>query len=118
VGIREGLNKKKGLSVGLATAFVLIAVLALVQQFRPVKRANLAQAYYTDDDGKTWFADSAFLIAPFDHNGKTAVIAEVYTYDNGSKQFCAYVAKYNDQTNAAWTRPSRKRRPKANRLPP
>jgi hypothetical protein len=98
VGIREGLNKKKGLSVGLAAAFVLIAVVALIQQFRPVKKANLAQAFYSDDDGKTWFTDSAFLIAPFDHNGKTAVIAEVYTYDNGSKQFCAYVAKYNDQT--------------------
>jgi hypothetical protein len=52
-------------------------------------------AYLTDDDGKTWYADSAYSVPPIDHNGKTAVFAEVYTYDDGSKQFCAYLEKYS-----------------------
>ncbi len=41
---------------------------------------------YSDDDGKTWFADSVYRVAPFDHNGKTAVAAQIYTYEDGRKE--------------------------------
>lgn len=50
--------------------------------------------YFSDDDGKTWFKDSSYNIAPFDHNGKTAVIAKIFNYDDGSKEFCAYLTEY------------------------
>jgi len=96
MGIREKLSTQKVVSGGIAALLLAISALLLISQFHTPRRAKLSEAYYSDDDGQTWFADSAFQVPPFDHNGKTAVIAEVYTYDNGSKQFCAYLAKYTD----------------------
>jgi hypothetical protein len=95
--LRKGLadNKRVGVAVGIA--LILIAGVSLAIQFWPQRRPNLAMAYFTDDDGQTWFRDSLANVAPFDHNGKTAVIAEVYTYDNGNKEFCAYLAKFTPE---------------------
>ena len=92
--IRRALHGKPWAGIGAAIFMFLVAGLILVHQYWPEKKANLAQAYLTDDDGKTWYTDSAYSVPPIDHNGKTAVFAEVYTYDGGSKQFCAYVQKY------------------------
>jgi hypothetical protein len=94
--IRKKLADDKKMGVAVAIALLAIAALALAFQFWPQRKPNLAMAYYSDDDGQSWFKDSAFRVAPFDHDGKTAVMAEVYTYDNGGKQFCAYLAKYTD----------------------
>jgi len=93
--IRKTFQEKPVVGILAASLMVLIAAAIIFQQFRPEKKANLAQAYLTDDDGKTWFTDSAYSVPPLDHNGKTAVFAEIFTYDNGSKQFCAYLEKYN-----------------------
>jgi hypothetical protein len=95
--VRTTLNEKKQLSTVAAVGFVLLGAIVLAYQFWPQKKANLGQTYFTDDDGKTWFADSSYRVAPFDHNGKTAVIAEIYNYDSGSKTFCAYLAKYTPE---------------------
>ena len=97
MGLREKLKEKPSLALGAAVFFVLLAAGNLVNSYWPEKKADLYQAYYTDDDGQTWFADSAFLVPPFAHGGKTAVVAEVYTYDDGKKQFCAYVAQFTPE---------------------
>jgi hypothetical protein len=94
--IRSKLANDKIVGVGIGIGLIVLAAVALTYQFWPQRKADLAQAYYTDDDGATWFADSAYKIAPFDHNGKTAVIAQVFSYDDGSKKFCAYMSKYTD----------------------
>jgi hypothetical protein len=44
------------------------------------------KACYTDDDGKTWFVDSAYKVVPFDHDGNQAFRALVFTYANASKK--------------------------------
>jgi hypothetical protein len=87
-------KKKKLWLTGAAAALVLVAAYFLFSQVRPPKQANLNLAYYSDDDGQSWFSDSNLLIPPFDHNGKQAVSAQVYTYAGGSKKFCAYLLKY------------------------
>jgi len=92
--IRRSLQQKPIFGVAIAIFLVLMASAILARQYWPQKKANLSEAYFTDDDGNTWFNDSAFLVPPFDHNGRTAVFAEIYTYDNGAKKFCAYEAKY------------------------
>lgn len=51
-------------------------------------------AYYTDDDGQTFFVDSVYRVPPFDHNGKTAVRAMRMTYDDGKKDFVAYLQRF------------------------
>jgi hypothetical protein len=98
MGIREQISAQKIVPAAIAVVLMAVAVFILLQQFRQPAKANLSQSFYSDDDGQTWFADSAFQVPPFGHNGKTAVSALIYTYDNGSKKFCAYLAKYNDST--------------------
>jgi hypothetical protein len=95
--IRSKLASEKTTGTFFAVGLIVVAAIALLYQFWPHKKADLSMAYYTDDDGATFFEDSSFKIAPFDHNGKTAYIAEVYTYDDGSKKFCAYLAKYTPE---------------------
>jgi hypothetical protein len=97
MGIREKLKESPSTAAGAAAIFVLVAVAIIVHSFWPEKKADLSQAFYTDDDGKTWFADSTYLVTPFDHNGKTAVVAQIYSYDDGKKQFCAYLAQFTPQ---------------------
>jgi hypothetical protein len=94
MGIREKLREKPVMGRAAAVALVVIAGLVLAKTYWPEKKADLSQAYYSDDDGATWFKDSAFRVAPFDHNGRPAVVAHVYTYDEGKKQFCAYLARF------------------------
>jgi hypothetical protein len=50
------------------------------------------QAFFTTDDGATYFADDASKMTPFDHNGKPAVLAHVYQA-NG-KRWVAYLEQY------------------------
>jgi hypothetical protein len=68
----------------------------MARQFWPQKKADLSQSYFTDDDGASWYVDSEYLVPPVDHNGKTAVFAQVYSYAKGDKQFCAYMTRYSD----------------------
>jgi hypothetical protein len=54
---------------------------------RPVKD------FYTVDDGATLFADKMETLPPFDHEGKPAVRAGVYSYDGGKTHFVAWLQK-------------------------
>jgi len=96
-GIRQRIGEKKGAGVALGVGLILVAAIALAVQHMPEKKADLNQAFFTTDDGETWFADSAYRVAPFEHAGKEAVIAQVYSYAGGNKQFCAYLAKYTPE---------------------
>jgi hypothetical protein len=54
-----------------------------------------AQAYFTTDDGATYFADDAKKTAPFDHNGKEAVQCFVFTSDGGKTRFVGYLQRFS-----------------------
>ena len=98
MGIRETLSQQsRKIQLAFAGALLLVAAVALTLQFKTEHRANLSQAFFTDDDGKTWFADDAARIPPFEHKGKIAVSAQVFSYADGKKQFCGYMAKYTDE---------------------
>jgi hypothetical protein len=100
MGIRRVIQGKPLAGVGMAVLLLFLAGAILARQFWPEKRAKLSQAYYSDDDGQTWFQDSVYRVAPFDHNGRNAVIAEIYNYDDGSKEFCAYLAKFTPEAKS------------------
>lgn len=53
-------------------------------------------AFFTTDDGATYFTDSLSKIPPFDHGGKTAVRAFVVSSDGGAHRWVAYLGKYSD----------------------
>jgi hypothetical protein len=95
--IRKGISENRKLGTALGLILVLIACAAITYQFWPAKKAKLAMAYFSDDDGATWFTDSLDHVPPFDHNGKEAVRAGIFTYDDGSKKFCAFLEKFTPE---------------------
>ncbi len=55
------------------------------------------QAYYSVDDGQTFFADDINLVPPFEKDGKMAVRAHVFTCDGGKTPFVAYLERYTPE---------------------
>ena len=49
----------------------------------PGWKPSPGSAFYTTDDGATLFTDGADRLPPFDHDGKAAVMAAVFSCDNG-----------------------------------
>ncbi len=62
------------------------------------------QFFFTTDEGKTLFADSATLKPPFQHEGKVAYRAHVYSIDNGKTTFVAYLSKWSPIANESLLR--------------
>ncbi len=92
MGIRETINKKRGWSIAAAAAILAIAGVILARTFWPEPKPQLDRAYYTDDDGQSYFEDSMYLVPPFDHGGKTAVRAMVYR--RGYSGYVAYEQRF------------------------
>jgi hypothetical protein len=92
MGIRERLNKSKWMVLSITIAFVAIASVSVAYQLignRP--HGTALDAFYSDDDGHTWFTDSGSLLPPFDRNGKTVV--QAYVYECNGKQFVGYLER-------------------------
>jgi len=97
VGIRETLNRNPAVTTGATIALIVIAVVVIVWQLMPARggSAGPTKAYYSVDDGKTWFADDYYCIPPYQHDGKEAVRAHVYQVGEG-KAFVGWLEKYKD----------------------
>lgn len=98
MSLRENIQSRPVVAGALAGALIIIAAMVIFhetlgQPHRSVRWMN--SAFYSDDDGKTWFIDDIGRIPPFDHNGKTAVRAVVFCSGAG-KQFVAYLEKFSD----------------------
>lgn len=99
MGIRESLNKNPALSSGLVIG-VIVLVLGLLfwvsTSGGPSKGDTGEQkAFFTSDDGKSWFVDSAAKIPPFTKDGKDAVLA--YVYSCNGKPFVAYMKRFTPE---------------------
>jgi len=96
MSIREAINKRKGLAVVIAILLTSAGMAAILWMNRNSGYpAALSELYFSDDDGKSYFVDNATKLVPFDHNGKQAVRAYVFTTDNG-KPFVARLQRYSD----------------------
>jgi hypothetical protein len=93
-GLREIINEKRSISLGVAILMLLLAGIYFAFMQRPQPRSKGDKVFYTVDDGQTWFIDSIYKTPPFDHDGKIAVRAMVCSYDNGRRQFCPFVQQY------------------------
>src|SRR3954447_9005718 len=91
MGIREKVREKPALSGGIALLLVAGAVAYAVRAVMP--STAYMQAYFTTDDGQSLFAASMDLQAPFDHHGKPAVRAWVFSCDGGNTRFIAYLER-------------------------
>lgn len=98
MGIRDLLERNPAGSKAIAVAIIVICGVAIFLQnnrSRPAA-ANVAvgKAFFSDDDGKTWFLDDASKFPPFDHEGATAYRAIVFRCKSGVP-FVGFLAKYS-----------------------
>lgn len=81
--------------LGCVAACIFAASLAVIY-FTSGKsgQANpyLGPYYYTDDDGASFFASTKQFLPPFDHNGKEAVGAVIFSNSN-HQPFVGYLTK-------------------------
>lgn len=53
----------------------------------------MSRVYFSDDEGKSYFADDMDKTFPFDHDGKQAYRAYVYRCDESGKPFVGLVGR-------------------------
>ncbi len=109
MNFRELVNRRPKLA---AASIIAIAVLAIGFSFQssrgPKLSGPITQAFFSDDDGKSWFAEDINKPFPFDHNGRQAYRAYVFRCQSGDP-FVGYLASFSDAgapkgTTAAPTR--------------
>jgi hypothetical protein len=92
ISIRETLQRR-GIGTTLAAVLFCAAIAIAGYYFRPFgHKPNYSEIFYSDDDGKTYFKDSIYKLAPFDHNGRTANEA-IVIQDHGAK-VVGYLVRY------------------------
>jgi len=93
MGVRETLNENKAVKITVVSVIVIVIGFFL---FRSTvgERTGTPKAFFTDDDGATWFADEITKLPPFDHNGKRAVMCFVYKTGPNGKPWVSHLQRY------------------------
>lgn len=99
MGIRETLNRFPNLSTALAAVGVVIIGIVIWFQIRQ-NTPTLPRAYYTVDDGATYFEDEPDKLTPFDYRGKPAVGAVIFQGKDG-KPFVGYMTRIDPAKHEA-----------------
>ena len=99
MGIRETLNENPRLTTGI-TAGIIVVVFALIfwssgGSASPESGGMGSKVYFTEDDGKNYFAVDAKNIPPFQHDGKEAVRARVFKC--GGKTWVNHLERYTPE---------------------
>ena len=93
-GFRGWVNAHPLPVVGALVALIAL-VLWLTHHSPPTP-----QAWYTTDDGATYFAHN-YEVPPFTFHGKEAVQAWVYTCDGGQTRFLGYLMRFTPEGKEA-----------------
>lgn len=99
MGIREWANKNQKQAAGVAAGAVLLAVILVVYQILASRQrypVGLPDAYFTVDDGKSYFVANTSNYPPFDYKGQPAVRAYVFADKKGDK-FVGYLERYTPE---------------------
>jgi hypothetical protein len=121
VSLRDAISRNPRTGAAAAVGLLLAGItIIFLQMPRRSAAADHAQSFFTVDDGKTWFADSATNLAPFDKDGKLAVRAHVYRCADGTK-FVNYLERFKPDAkrtleNLSTPDPSRKVSPDFNAI--
>jgi hypothetical protein len=95
MGLRQKINSRPFLGYGLAGALVIFAV-TMTLRSHVISRPRIIlsnKAYFSADDGKSWFIDSVANPSPFRlQDGREAVLAHVFTL-NGHDLFLGYLER-------------------------
>jgi hypothetical protein len=107
MGVRESMSKRPTTAAAIAVVLVLAAIaFAFFRIFdvgeAPGGTSDSERAFFTVDDGKTWFIDDASQLAPFQHDGKDAVRA--YVVECNSKRYVNHLERYTPEGKQAMLR--------------
>lgn len=91
MGIRETLSKRPALSTGVAATIVVGMIVYTIHSF--MSSDAYSKAYFTTDDGQSFFTESMDQLAPFDHHGSPAFRAYVFSCDGGKTTFVGYLER-------------------------
>lgn len=94
MGMREFLNEHRTVVTVVIGIAIVACLFWITWQSKGPSDTVVEQLYFTDDDGKSFFADDALRIAPYDRGGKTAVKA--YVYDCGGTRTVHYMERYTE----------------------
>jgi len=87
--------------IGVAILLLIVAAAALGFQMLGGRESGAGavatQAFFTDDEGKSFFKDDVSKLPPFSHNGKQALGCDVFeSTAAGGKQFVGLVYRFTD----------------------
>ena len=99
VRVRELIKGRQSVAIGVAAAMIVGAAVAIYVQARDAGSPGPGNAYFSTDDGQTFFTDSATKLPPFDRNGKPAYRAHVF--ECGGKRVVGYLSRYRPEAIAA-----------------
>jgi hypothetical protein len=86
VSLRKWINERAGIGIAIACATLLAGAVVLGLQLRNSRqRPTGSLVWYTTDDGKSWFPESALKLPPFDHEGKKAYRCYVFACKDGAE---------------------------------
>lgn len=91
--VREFINRHARIFAAIMIVAVAAAAYFTWLQYASHKVLG-EKAFFTVDDGKTWFVDSSSHIPPFDHQGKVAVRAYLFYCDSDGKPFVGWLVRY------------------------
>lgn len=98
MGLRETLNQKKPVGVALAVGMLVVAIGLLAHSLSTSAAPSASEAYYTSDDGQTYFGGSIMeYVPPTDHDGKTVVRAHPYRCEKCGKTFVNHLERYTPE---------------------
>jgi len=106
MSVREAINKRPGTTALVVAVLIGVVVYGSVFSSAGNPKAT-SKAYFSDDDGKTYFVDDIEKIVPFDHEGKPAVRAMVYKCAD-KPPFVSYLLRYNEGGRAKLADPALK----------
>lgn len=94
MSIRETIARKPGISAVLVAVIIAGALGAIALQIRDIRSASGNLAYFSADDGQSFFVDDQTRPSPFDYHGKPAYLAHVYRV--GGKPVVGYLSRFSD----------------------
>lgn len=105
MSLRNALDKHKKWFVPtfVVVVFAILGLTLLNSQKGEISTETISRAYFTDDDGKTYFEDDVSKAFPFDRGGKSVYRAYVYRCGDKGKPFVGAVGRQSKPSGQSVT---------------
>lgn len=102
MGFRQSAKDRPTLFAVVFGALILVCIAVVIWQLTGSTdpRLGSGKAFFSVDDGKTFFVADSSKVAPFDHNGQQAYQAMVYSADGGKTRSVGYLMRFSEKGKA------------------